>query len=352
MTSKFFNYIKGIMLFGIVALIPVACSQSGAEEPDYPTPEPPEEPTISSDSVMVSLNLSSLEWEVSPMSRANNDDLYALAVFQSVDSIPADGGGPHVNGAACAIFDNPNLINLKLSKRHYYHFSLTYIPDGKNLVEPAGEGKWMNPFTLLGWYDAVPELNTVVYQDFSDAGFVHSATCPKGEPSNKPNYINQILRYQGEYGNFKPDDDNKKVSIKLYRWQYGIRIKVTDFYEGKIIYNEQQDSIVMEGNSTGTNTMECNVQFPAGFNNYQGKRDAAWIAENCSVSAAGNYKIIYKTPANEEIVLWSSDYSFPFKRMKMHSLEFSLNGALTNGGIEPDLMETEDTPMEETKWEL
>ncbi|MDE5844733.1 MAG: hypothetical protein K2H44_05050 [Muribaculaceae bacterium] len=353
MTSKFFNYIKGIMLFGIVALIPVACSQSGADEPDYPTPEPPEEPTISSDSVMVSLNLSSLEWEVSPMSRASNDDLYGLIVYQTQDSI-CDGKYPTTSQTATALFDNPSLISLKLAKNQYYHFSMIYIPDGKNLVASNGNGRWQEPF-YIGWDEgAIPELNTVVYKKaYNTVGFVHHNTCPKGEA--RATLLNTIVRYHGVCTNFKPDNDNQKATIKLYRWQYGIRIKATDFHSGKVMFRVGDNTgakLVMDSNSTGTSVMEYNVQFP--IYNLESSMlqygDAAAFADNHNFF--DKMDIVYITSDGDEILLWTSGYNFPFKRMKMHSLEFSLNGALTNGGIEPDLMETEDTPMEETKWEL
>ena len=353
MKTKLFNYIKGIMLFGIVALIPAACSQSGADEPDYPTPEPPEEPTISSDSVMVSLNLSSLEWEVSPMSRASNDDLYGLIVYQTQDSI-CDGKYPTTSQTATALFDNPSLISLKLAKNQYYHFSMIYIPDGKNLVASNGNGRWQEPF-YIGWDEgAIPELNTVVYKKaYNTVGFVHHNTCPKGEA--RATLLNTIVRYHGVCTNFKPDNDNQKATIKLYRWQYGIRIKATDFHSGKVMFRVGDNTgakLVMDSNSTGTSVMEYNVQFP--IYNLESSMlqygDAAAFADNHNFF--DKMDIVYITSDGDEILLWTSGYNFPFKRMKMHSLEFSLNGALTNGGIEPDLMETEDTPMEETKWEL
>ena len=61
-------------------------------------------------------------------------------------------------------------------------------------------------------------------------------------------------------------------------------------------------------------------------------------------------KIGYITPNGEDVTLWASGY--PFKRMNMHVLEFSLSDAIANGVIRPELMESADEPMTESKWEL
>ena len=163
----------------------------------------------------------------------------------------------------------------------------------------------------------------------------------------------------GSYRNFKPQTNNQKVPIQLYRWQYGIKITATDFYEGTIslvnnIYSDYP--LVMQSNSSGTSIMEYYLEFPTNnstgwFNN----ENAGEFADSDHFKQSGNgqISIIYTLSSGESITIWTSDtYSFPFKRMKMHNLEFSLSDAIKNGGISADLMETPTEPMEEVNWDL
>lgn len=353
-------------------IIPTSCGEDPVEQldppaqetptPEDPEPEPepvpepetPDEPTICSDSVMVSLALSSLEWNVSPMSRASNDDLYGLIVFQSRDSIchgKITANASTVTQTALAIYDNPSLITLKLAKNQLYHFSMIYVPNGKNLIESDGKGGWKEPFAL-GWDEgALPELNKVVYKRaYNTVGFVTSDAYPVG--GTRTTLLNTILRYHGICSNFKPDDNNNKAVIKLYRWQYGIRITVTNFNSGKVLFRTGDNTgakVVIDSNSTGTSILDCNLQFPIFLKDYSliDYGDAALFADEYKFH--DYMEIVYVTSDNEELLLWKSS-EFPFKRMKMHTLEFSLDDAITNGGIKPDLVETEDTPMEEVGW--
>ena len=369
MKYKIFNLFI-ITIMCVMGFISTSCSEDPFEDlnppvqetpvtpPEDPEPEPnpepepdtPDEPTISSDSVMVSLALSSLEWDVSPMSRASNDDLYGFIVYQSKDSL----GQSPTTQVATGLYDNPNLITMKLAKEQFYHFVMIYMPNGKNLVESAGPGKWYEPFAI-SWDDgAVPELNTVVYKRaYNTVGFVDHNTFPVG--GTRATIMNTVLRYHGVCANFKPDDSNNKASIKLYRWQYGVRITITDFYQGSVVMRPCDNTgakVVIESNSTGTSVLECNLQFPIYNRGGDMLRygDAGLFAEEYDNFVEG-VEIVYVTPENEEILLWTSGYlDYPFKRMRMHSLEFSLSGAITNGGLQPELVETEDTPMEEVEW--
>ena len=353
MIEKVIGCFKGLFLLCALALIPAACSQGAADEPGPVVPETPNESNevLDSDSVMVSLAPTSLEWEVSPMSRASSDDLYALIGYQSNDELEI--GDTEMTQVILALFDDPTLISLKLAKNRYYHFVMTYVPNGKNVIERRGDG-WCEPFTLPWDEDAIPDLNTVVYKRaFNTVGF-----CDYGDatPTGKKNsFVNEVLRYFGTYRNFKPEVNNQKIDIELYRWQYGIKITASDFYEGRVVFrcdDNKSSTLEMYGNSNGIATMEHYLQFPLNDNG-----DTKFSYNN-PLEFADSFRrrekidILYITPSNEEILLWSSGYNFPFKRMKMHTLEFSLSDAIVNGGISPDLMEAATDPMEEVNWEF
>ncbi|MBD5198706.1 MAG: hypothetical protein HDS86_06090 [Bacteroidales bacterium] len=359
MIEKVIGCFKGLFLLCALALIPAACSQGAADEPEPVVPETPNEgnEVLDSDSVMVSFAPTSLEWEVSPMSRASNDDLYAVVVYQSNSEITKHSNEVQT---ALALFDDPTLISLKLAKNQYYHFVMTYVPNGKNVIEKVGD-KWGAPFILTKEPELTPELNTVVYKNvnYSNIGFVAASSQAKGVTESLDGYntINEVLRYMGSYRNFKPTENNQKIPIELYRWQYGVKINVTDFKEGEIIYKSIMDRdsrfLTLQGNASGSATMEYLLEYPIDTNIF-----CMFEYENAG-EFAENYKfvdymtIIYNTPKDEEITLWSNwGQRFPFKRMKMHTLEFSLSDAIVNGGISPDLMEAATDPMEEVSWEF
>lgn len=104
----------------------------------------------------------------------------------------------------------------------------------------------------------------------------------------------------------------------------------------------------MNGNANGRASMEylleyCTEYFSPYYEN---------AVEVADIMGGGGLpvKIGYITPQGEDLVLWYAPY--PFKRMNMHVLEFSLSDAIANGGIRPELMESADEPMAESKWEL
>lgn len=105
---------------------------------------------VDSDSILVSFAPQSLEWEVSPMSRISNDDLYAVIGYQSSEELPNEPGATNTKATPTilALFDDPSLVSLKLAKNQYYHFIMAYIPNGKNVIEKIGDG-WGTPFRVI-----------------------------------------------------------------------------------------------------------------------------------------------------------------------------------------------------------
>ncbi len=364
MKAKIIGSFKWLFLLGAIVILSSACSHGTADEPEPVVPETPNEGNefISSDTVLVSFVPQSLEWGLSPMSRASSDDLYGIIVYQSNVEINSENGfSSNAQQCALAIFDDINLLSIKLSKNQFYHFGMVYIPNGKNILEPIGDG-WGTPFTLDNYPEYIPQLNTVVYKALPNhVGFFDVPSQVKGIKSTLAgaNVFNEVLRYMGIYRNYKPISDNQKVTIELYRWQYGIKIIASDFYEGSVkcmtYYTNNEMELIMHANSSGVSTMEYNLECPT------------WLAaqtmfeydnlDECATALANNngfghsLRIVYVTPNNEEIMLWSRSGS-PFKRMKMHTLEFSLSDAIANGGISTELMDSSDETMEEINWDL
>lgn len=359
MIEKVIIYVKGLVLMSALVFILASCSQGASEEPEPVLPETPNQgdDVLKSDSVMVSFVPQSLEWSVSPMSRASSDDLYAILVYQSNNRIKDHSG---TNESAIALFDDVNLISLKLSKSQYYHFVMVYVPNGKNVIEKISDTMWGSPFRIWTYPESTPQLNSVLYAlPLNTVGFVDSPSHSKGigttNTGGNYNMVNEVLRYMGVYRNFKPEENNQKVPIQLYRWQYGIKITASDFHEGSVklmtVLNKESRVLTMASSPSGTSAMEYKLEFPTylisqGMLAYDNAGD---YADNAYING-NDMKVVYTTSNGDDIILWSSNGSFPFKRMKMHTLEFSLSEAITNGGIKPDIMDSADAHMEIVSW--
>ena len=349
-------------LFQFVCLLTVvawmaACSENSlpADNPlpdDPSTPDVPDEPIFEGDTVAVRIAASSLEWNVQPMSRAGNNDLYGLLVQQSSNAITDDDFGYLNTPVVDAVFDDPSLITLKLVKNKYYYIRLTYIPNGKNVIASRGANKWGCPFYAIFSGQENGVLNQVRYgADHYLALDMPSQAAGQFEWMRQYNYMNEVLRYEGQIRNFVPTESGALATIPLYRWQYGIRITATDFTEGTIYFaNSWSESrrLTMNATSSGTSTMEYLLEYCTDY--FTPNCETAADVADRNGGGGMPMKIGYITPGGEEILLWNAGY--PFKRMHMHVLEFSLSDAIANGGIRPELMESADEPMTESKWEL
>lgn len=338
-----------------------ACSENSlpADNPlpdDPSTPDVPDEPIFEGDTVAVRIAATSLEWDAQPMSRAGGNDLYGIMVYQTAKAFADEWSA--ISLAAIAVFDDPSLITLKLVKSNYYHIHMTYIPNGKNVIASRGSNKWGCPFYApFAEKDII--LNQVQYNPDNTVAFMDMPSQAAGQSQwmVQYNFINEVLRYEGHICDFRAVENGALATIPLYRWQYGIRITVTDFKEGTIYFtNSYQESrkITLTPDASGTSTTEHMLEYYTYdiISSHLHYQNAADIAENIySSNLSGSLmKIGYITPNGEDVTLWASGY--PFKRMNMHVLEFSLSDAIANGGIRPELMESADEPMTESKWEL
>ena len=336
-----------------------ACSESSlpADNPlpdDPSTPDVPDEPIFEGDTVAVRIAATSLEWDAQPMSRAGGNDLYGIMVYQAATPLYDDDYNIFYPPMliAVAVFDDPSLITLKLVKSQYYFIRMTYVPNGKNVIASRGTNKWGCPF-YMPFNDKDLVLNEVQYNP-TNGTFLDMPSQAAGQTEwmSQYNSINEVLRYEGLISNFQAAENGALATIPLYRWQYGIRITVTDFKEGTVYYSyssPESRKITLTPNASGTSTTEHLLEYayPGSFRPCE---NSAEYADKYLYGVNFSVKIGYITPSGEDILLWTSGY--PFKRMHMHVLEFSLSDAIANGGIRPELMESADEPMTESKWEF
>lgn len=340
-----------LCLFSATAWM-VACTKSSATS-DEPTPDVPDLPTYSGDTVAVRIAATSLEWNVEPMSRAGSNDLYGIMVYQTPRPF-IDEWIPQTL-VAVAVFDDPSLITLKLAKSQYYHIRMTYVPNGKNVIASRGTNKWGCPF-YMPYNNEDFVLNQILY-GISVPLFLGMPSQAAGQKEwmMQYNVVNEVLRYEGQIRNFQAAENGALASIPLYRWQYGTRITVTDFKEGTVYfsYNNSAEArkLTLTPNASGTSTMEHLLEYriPGDINLWY--ENSAEIADNDIFGGLETVKIGYIDSNGKDLLLWSSE-RFPFKRMHMYTLEFSVADAIANGGIQPELMENSDAPMTETPWEM
>ena len=130
----------------LIALL-ASCIQEPVVESDMLTPnlvnEPEsEEPSLSSDSVLVSLK-TNLDFNSEPMTKASTlNDLYGIRVYQI-------GNDASARCIAYGTFDDMDKVVIKLAKASKYGIDVTYIPNGKNLVHRYSDGHYGVPFDVV-----------------------------------------------------------------------------------------------------------------------------------------------------------------------------------------------------------
>ena len=358
-----------LMLVTFITLTLASCSGNSADEPSIPpTPEKPESETsvANSDTISVSFLLGGeINISQEPLGRAASNDLYGLNVFQSIH--PATEFNMNLSKYAYGYFDNLNSVTLKLAKDRYYFFELVYIPDGKSKVYQYSDGHYANPFESIFADNPINgKLNEIMYSTKCNLSMLDcGATQAKGITDYKvqSNGFNTIERYQGTLWNFHATDDNKNVSINLYRMMVGIKLIVDDFTEGQVCVSgtHSKKHILKPTQNSTTNILDIVVELPQmpsiEFVTLLGEyvNDSGTFQEIISKEQpfldeqeSGMY-VTYTDKDGNEISLYSNVY-FNYKRLTKHVLQFSVSEAIANGGITPEIKDDPKGPLKEGEW--
>ncbi|MGV0846199.1 hypothetical protein ACTS9T_06375 [Empedobacter falsenii] len=312
------NLIKFISILLIIFIID-SCTENSVDKMDNI-----DQPSInSSDTVEVSLRLGGeIKLDQEPMNqykKNNSNDLYGLNISNN------DGYYAYV------YFDNPETVNLKLIKDKTYSFELIYIPEGKSKVYKHPEGHYGNPFESLFTESPINgALNEVIYStkgklDMFEYGATQGVNIK--DYRIQSNLFNKIERYQGKLTNFTASENNKTITIDLYRMMVGVKIIANDFTEGQIKFFSSYGIIytLEPSKNSSTNSLDIVVELP----NYPVK----YNNEEFSVNPLN---ITYTNKDGKSFPLYTNQ-SFRYKRLTKHVFTLSVQDSRQNSDVKINL---------------
>lgn len=329
--------------------IEIGCSREDALPLTTPHTETHTEANVQSDSVLIGIspifNISS-----EPMStRASNNDLYAVEVSKQIyytNELGYDWIGTITY--ACGYFDDLSKAVIKLAKRDKYGVTVAYIPNGKELIYQYPDGHYGAPCDT--------GLNSAINQVVYASGLNINSNCQTS--SQKDNIWNSIERYQGVTINFDPKT-NTSVNVKLYKMTFGLKLEISDFHSGVVTIagmpNMSGHTYNIYPDENGNGFLDVAIESPtiptAGDiihyvqlypddpygENYEQVNN---FIESRFDGGSTQLHIIYTTNKGEVINLYNN-INFIYTRNTKYKLSFSLDDALTNGGITADIKENE-----------
>lgn len=164
-----------------------------------------------------------LDVSYEPLTRGNSaDDLYGIQVY----SAPENGeGDPVWKNYAYGLFDGATDITINLLKGYKYKFVATMVVNGKNIINPNGEG-YRTPFSVKMTsgvdYTVVAPLNrgfdyqANIYFNGLQSGNVHKNI---GGAYAHPN----VERFYGELADYIPGSNGDKAKIHMKRTSFGAK---------------------------------------------------------------------------------------------------------------------------------
>ncbi len=250
---------KRIYLLLTLCMVTLSCSK-GSDPSIDPDSQPTEE------KMDVTFNLGGeIEFSTEPLSKAaSSDDLYGINIYQSDEKFTIDS---YPINYAYGIFDDLNNITVSLIKGKYYHFEMTYIPNGKNIIhKKTGTNTYGSPFYSL-FEPHEGEFNEFVYSDkkfwymMKFGGVQEVGTTDYMIQSN---LFNSVERYQGVLYNFYATPEDPIAKINLYRMMVGFKLIINDFTKGTITLkcDNGHSYTISAPKGSSTATLEQIVEMP------------------------------------------------------------------------------------------
>ena len=332
---------KKNLLFFFLVVACISCTKN-ASPLDSPSDN---DPVISPDSVLVSLN-ANIGIEKVPLTKSgSSDDLYAVRIYQY---FTGQIGEPMI--AAYGTFDDLSKAIVKMSKKHLYGIDIAYIPNAKNLVYHSGDS-WGVPFNAV--WNENGGLNEMMYPGLSAEpvwGLEHGAIQEKDITDYlvQSNNWSTIQRYQGVA--FCNPAVSSSVNITLYTMMVGFRLEISDFTSGTVSiggmdghkYSAKPDngSAILDIVVCMENLPTCHSLYnPDELANAQSFDSfAKEYMEHYSdrINPASPVNISYTDDGGNELVLYHNQTFNPERNTK-YVLKFSLSDAIANGGISANL---------------
>ena len=366
----------------------VACSKGITDSPD-PTPTPPDPvpPITSTDSIVTVSFTTGGEVVIGeePLTKSiatSPNDLWGFQVYQFLDSIKRyEDAGKGVIYAS-GYYDCLDSIKMPLVKGKWYAFTLTYIPNGKNVIDFSRE-RYGLPFNNL---NDTKNLNVMYYSKYM-TGLTTGAITPVGDGRFTAKYFSSVERYQGTKWNVQATDNTTTIGINLYRMMTGVKIEAEDFTSGTIYVKggertsdkcvehklvpvmdtiiNTRDTVMQDGTEVTLrdtiiqvaqkSILDIIVQTPRmpvsettySLLSYTGFADKIMAEQPFPDEQEGVLQVIYKDTTGVEISIYTNT-KFEFKRLTKHVIKFNVAKILNQeAGFEPEVKDDPLTSMPE-----
>ena len=334
-------FMKKNLLFFFLVVACISCTKNAAPL-DSPSDN---DPVISPDSVLVSLN-ANIGIEKVPLTKSgSSDDLYAVRIYQYFT-----GQIGEARIAAYGTFDDLSKAIVKMSKKHLYGIDIAYIPNAKNLVYHSGDS-WGVPFNAV--WNENGGLNEMMYPGLSAEpvwGLGEGAIQEKDITDYRvqSNNWSTIQRYQGVA--FCNPAVSSSVNITLYTMMVGFRLEISDFTSGTVSIGGMHGhkySAKPDNGSAILDIVVCMDNLPtcSSLNNPDELANAQSFdsfakeyMEHYSdrINPDSPVNISYTDDGGNELVLYHNQTFNPERNTK-YVLKFSLSDAIANGGISANL---------------
>lgn len=204
---------KKFLLFAMALIAFASCSKDDAIDNE----------SIDGKEYVVNLGFSGeITITQTPLTKAGTNDLYGVQVYSK------KSGDSDYAPFAYGLFDNTTDMEVKLIGGYQYKFVASMVEDGKNMIRNVG-GNYSSPFRI--GFDNTPIGNVFIYSSAKEMDDLdNGATNVQGYTYERPN----VVRFYGELSNFTPAE-GKSANINMKKVSFGVKFKVNDFTEGKII---------------------------------------------------------------------------------------------------------------------
>ena len=372
----------------------VACSKGITDSPEPTPPSRPQPPVTSTDSIVTVSFTTGGEVVLSeePLTKSiatSPDDLWGFQVYQYPDSVAGENATFSGIEYMCGYYDCLDSIKMPLVKGKWYGFTLTYIPNGKNIIA-INEGIYGSPFNR--YVSSGKKLNILYYGEKISNLYYGEVSLGVGNYGAFENfYFSSVERYQGVKWNVYATDSTTTIAINLYRMMTGVKIVAEDFTSGTIlvkgadsggnlsysvdhVFIPAMDTIVatrdtiMPDSTVVTlsdtiiqvakeSILDITVQTPcmpmvnANYSHslaVRGDFRKKIMEEQPFVDEQeGALQVVYKDTTGVEVSLYSNN-KFEFKRLTKQVIKLNVADILNKeAGFEPDIKDDPSTPMEE-----
>lgn len=318
----------GLALFAILLCVNfTSCSSNDDVEPD--APQKPKE-------YVVSLGFTGeISVSESPLSRASENDLYGIQVY----SCPNVDGATTYTKYAYGLFDDTDLMNIKLLEGYKYKFVATMVVDGKNKLPHATETDiYLAPFKING---STSEY-TKITNSFKITNIEYFYGLDSGSTGSQLGHAAGFERYYGSCDYIV--DDSKSVSIDMKKAVFGAKFIAEGLTEGVLTVKmyRTRDILITHPEASYENIFTFDKL--SSTDNYSEKINTviSWTKTDGVVVPLGTHYITFKRNVLTTVTIKVADITtengigFELETTEMGTEDITIeNGEIVDTNVEP-----------------